>query len=445
MEQLIINGKNITSLEDLRQNFDLSQVMMAFLDKRLETWLEGCFYEREADEVSALEHTLTPVAERALCEALNVSYLDQVQLTQEQREMLERKQAVIARHTNDQELLSHALDTALNQMELAELLEAGRGRIYLCDGSFSVPIRRNGVHYIGIGSPKVNTTFTEEQYRRAGITFEGIELPETLDEKSIADAERAAAQNGYDNFRERHTALATLFHEAMKCQVFSQYHRLNINCGSVSSEFYKSKFEAKDKAHTLINKAYSKASSFFTVSGENSIVPPAAKWYGERLREGVSQLALALAPYCKTRETLSEKHKELMALIDQREDKLLGLFVDELTGSGDYYSMYERSYFLEHIDIEKHDFNVDVFDNDLFNGLARLIHDESEYTVNGLYETIAELEEDVSRLASTFYSEAHERYEEYCKKIEEIAEEIGKDLSGDDMRKLGIASEERSA
>lgn len=445
MEQLTINGKTITSLEDLRQNFDLPQTMAAFLEKRLETWLERCFYEQEADEVRALDHTLTPAAEQALCEVLNVSYLEQVQLTREQKEALERKRAVITQHTDNQELLSHALDTALNQVELAELLETGRERIYLCDGSFSIPIRKSGVHYIGIGSPRVNTMFTKEQYRRAGITVEGITLPETPDEKGVEDAEWAAAKNGYDNFAEKHNALAALFHTAMKCGVFSQYHRLNINCSSVASEFYKSEFEAKTKAHTFVNKAYDRANSFFAVSEENSVVPPAAKWYAERLRDGASQMATALVPYCKAREVLAQKQAELVELISQSGDRLRALFMKELTDSKDYYAMYERNYFLDRIDIEKHDYNVDVFDNELLNGLARLIHDESEYTVDGLFETVAELEEDVNRLANTFYNAAHGSYKEYCGKIEEIAEEIGKNLSDEDMRKLGLSCEKQPA
>ena len=178
MERLSINGKTITSLEDLRQNFNLPQAMAAFLDKRLENWLDECFYERETETVRQLKHEDTPVAERALCEALDIPYLDHAQLTQSQRDTLEKKRVVIVRHTDDQEMLSHILDTALNQAELGELLSEGRERIYLCDGTFSIPIRKSGIHYIGIDSPKINTLFTEEQYRRAGITFEGILLPE---------------------------------------------------------------------------------------------------------------------------------------------------------------------------------------------------------------------------------------------------------------------------
>lgn len=347
MEQLMINNRKIMSLENLRQSFDLPQVMAAFLDKRLENWLEQCFYEREAKEVQDLEHVLTPAVERELCKILGVSCPENAELTQEQQEALERK--------------------------------------------------------------------------------------------------RAAAENGYDDFAEKHNALAVLFHEAMKSREYSRYHLLAVNYGGVAAEFYKNKYEAKSKAHAVINKAYDKANSFFAASGANSIAPAAAERYAERLHGGAARLAKALEPYCKTRRELAEKHAELIKLIGQSEERLRALFTEELADSSDYYTMYERGYFLDRIDIEEHDFNVDVFDSNLLNGLARLIHDESEYTVNGLFETVAELEEDVNRQASTFYSATYHLYQEYCEKIEEIAEEIGENLSGDDMRKLGLASEERSA
>ena len=91
------------------------------------------------------------------------------------------------------------------------------------------------------------------------------------------------------------------------------------------------------------------------------------------------------------------------------------------------------------------DYNLDLFDSDLMNGLARLIHDDSEYTVENLYETVSELEEDVNKHADAFYGCAYQEYKDYCKEIEKIAEEIGKDLSDDDLIKLGIWSAGESA
>ena len=208
MEALKINNTEIHSLEELRQNFDLNQVVTAFLDCSLEKWLTDCFYEKQADQVRSLDHAIAPDIDRELCRILGIDYVAAGYLSEEQRIVYEHKCRIIQQHSDDPKLLEHALDTATNQAELAEFLHNNKHRIYLCGASFNVPIRISGVHYIGIGNPKMEAAFTEEQYRRAGITFEGIDLPKEITKESISVAEQAAAANGYDNFAEKHCALA---------------------------------------------------------------------------------------------------------------------------------------------------------------------------------------------------------------------------------------------
>ena len=67
-----------------------------------------------------------------------------------------------------------------------------------------------------------------------------------------------------------------------------------------------------------------------------------------------------------------------------------------------------------------------------------MIHDDSEYTIEKLYETLGELEDDLNKHADTFFGCAYQEYKDYCREAEKIAEEIGKDLSDDDLIKLGI-------
>ena len=50
-----IHGKEIRSLEEVRTDFDLEEVLGAFWDGRLERWLSDCYYERQADELRALK------------------------------------------------------------------------------------------------------------------------------------------------------------------------------------------------------------------------------------------------------------------------------------------------------------------------------------------------------------------------------------------------------
>lgn len=444
MEALKINNTEIHSLEELRQNFDLNQVVTAFLDCSLEKWLANCFYEKQADQVRSLDHAIGTDIECELCRILGVDYVASGFLTEEQHAIYERKCHIIQQHSDDPKWLEHALDTATNQAELAEFLHNNKHRIYLCGASFNVPIRISGVHYIGIGNPKMEAAFTEEQYRRAGITFEGIDLPKEITKESISVAEQAAAANGYDSFAEKHCALASSLHFSMKGYRLSKHLRLSWDT-SVASEFYKSKYAAECAVKKEVDSAYDQANSFFIPGSQSCIASELADRYAVFIKKGCGSIVEQLAPWCARNSALRPRLQDMEKLIVSAADNLRKLFEQELSESADYYRMYKRSYFHERIDIEKNDYNVDMFDSDLLNGLARLIHDDSEYDVRDMYETMSEMEEDVNSHADTFFGRAYEAFCEYCEEIEEIAEEIGADLSGDDMDKLGIKRVEKAS
>ncbi len=444
MEALKINNTEIHSLEELRQNFDLNQVVTVFLDCSLEKWLADCFYEKQADQVRSLDHTIDPDIELELCRILGVDFVAAGYLSEEQRMVYERKCRIIQQYSDDPRLLEHALDTATNQAELAEFLHNDKRKIYLCGTSFNVPIRISGVHYIGIGKPKMEAAFTEEQYRRAGITFEGIDLPKEIARETISVAEQAAAANGYDNFAEKHNALATLIHFAIKGRRLSSYLRLSWDT-DVASEFYKSKYSAENAVKKEVDAAYDQANNYFIPNRHSCIANELAEQYSAFIIRGCGNIVEQLAPWCARNNTLKIRLQEMEKRISSSANNLRNLFETELYESSDYYHMYKRSYFHEKVDIEKNDYNVDLFDSDLLNGIARLIHDDSEYDVRNLFETMSEMEDDVNSHADTFFSRAYEAFCEYCEEIEEIAEEIGADLSGDDMNKLGIKRVENAS
>lgn len=444
MEALKINNTEIHSLEELRQHFDLNQVITAFLDCSLEKWLANCFYEKQAEQVRSLDHAIDTNIELELCRILGVDYVASGYLSEEQRIDYERKCRIIQQHSDDPKLLEHALDTATNQAELAEFLHNDKHRIYLCGTSFNVPIRISGVHYIGIGNPKMEAAFTEEQYRRAGITFEGIDLPKDITSETISVAEQAAAANGYDNFAEKHCPLASALHFSMKGHRLSKHLRLSWDT-SVASEFYKSKYAAECAVKKEVDSAYDQANDFFIPGSRSCIASELADRYAVFIKRGCGSIVEQLVPWCARSNALKPRLQDMEKLIVSAAENLRKLFEQELSESSDYYRMYKRSYFHERIDIEKNDYNVDMFDSDILNGIARLIHDDSEYDVRDMYETMSEMEDDVNSHADTFFGRAYEAFCEYCEEIEEIAEEIGADLSGDDMEKLGIKRVENAS
>ena len=438
MNPLRLNDTEIHSLAELRQNADLAQITHVFLDGTLEEWLSSCYYEREANAVAHLGRVLSPAVERELCAILNIRQTERSCMTPEQQAVYDRKCAAIRRCSADEAFLVHALETATNQAELAELLDSGCRIIYLCEGSFSVPIRKSGIHYVGIGNPVMEAPFTEEQYRRAGITFEGILLPVEPNEEATFAAEQAAVGNGYDNFSEHYCRLASLLHDGIKgtCIFRSYYLDKHIQ---VAGEFYASKWEAKSAAYKVVETAYAVANSYFQPDHVNCIAPWLAEQYADIFRNGSKNIVSRLQTLSGEKDELTTR---LAELVEHAKRDLLIRFEEELTGSDDYYEMYQKSYFLEEIEIKKNDYNVDPFDSDLLNGLARLIHDDSDYTIENLFETISELEHDLNKRADTFFGCAYREYKNFCSEAEKIAEEIGKDLSDDDLVKLGIQEEQ---
>ena len=75
MEALKINNKEIQSLKELRDNFDLEQVVFQFLDGTLERWLSDYFYEELADQVETLEHTPELHIKMKLCHIIGIDYV----------------------------------------------------------------------------------------------------------------------------------------------------------------------------------------------------------------------------------------------------------------------------------------------------------------------------------------------------------------------------------
>ena len=89
--------------------------------------------------------------------------------------------------------------------------------------------------------------------------------------------------------------------------------------------------------------------------------------------------------------------------------------------------------------------DVEMSDNPLLNGLYKMLQRDEDYVISGLLETINEMEDDVNSRADSFYSAAHGLYQDYCAKIEKIAEEIGKDLSDDDLERMGLLKKGKHA
>ena len=174
MFPLDINGVEIRTLEELRDNFDLETVVGYFKTGELLTWLENRFYDDEADAIAEIHIDDRNAAEK-ICAALNVDCDTDLEFTQRLRE----KKSALAQLTDDEKILDNAAATALNQEDLATLIQMDYKTIYLCGENFNVPIRVSGVKYVGIlSTPKIKIRAqTQADLDAKNISFVNVRLP----------------------------------------------------------------------------------------------------------------------------------------------------------------------------------------------------------------------------------------------------------------------------
>ena len=470
MQELKLNGHEVNSLQELREHFEPNTIRNAFADGTLERWLRDRYYEREADAVAELrqplknknemqeEPELPPIykavwrtffgsvekeddslqpfiiqkTEYMLCRTLGVNYADAEMMTAEQRADYDRKLGALRQFTEDPDLLSKAVETATNQSELARLLNCAYQEIILCNASFSVPIAKGNVRYICVGNVKLENAFTAEQYRRAGITVEGIELPETTDKAATDTARRAAKSHGYDDFDDNHNSFASMVHQALKTSsCWCGDSMLNSTFAAADADFFRTAVQAKQAANKVVNAAYDQASAYIAPDSSKNVAEKAAAWY-ERKLQSLQTILVQLRGAAVQEDAL----KKLAELADGALPELRRQFNAELREDAGYYKMYQRSYFLEKPEIEAMD---DPTESELANRVLRLFSDDGmNYAINGLMETVGEIQDDLDSRAKTFSERAHDLYHEYCEKIEEAAQELGEKLPDGILGKLSV-------
>ncbi len=174
MFPLVLNGVEVRTLEELRGNFDLESVVGYFQSGELLTWLENRFYDDEADAIANIAADDKNLAAK-ICAALDVECDTDLDFTRRLRE----KKARLAEMTDDEKIIGNAAATALNQEDLATLIQMDYKTIYLCGENFNVPIRVAGVRYVGVlSTPKIKIRAqSQDELDAAGIVFENVQLP----------------------------------------------------------------------------------------------------------------------------------------------------------------------------------------------------------------------------------------------------------------------------
>ena len=105
---LKLNGVEVKTLEDLRENFDFEKIVEYFKSGVLVEWLADRFYEDEAESlenISVNDRNLTA----KICAALGVECEDDLEFS---RRICEKKN-FLAEKTDDENIINNASITAL--------------------------------------------------------------------------------------------------------------------------------------------------------------------------------------------------------------------------------------------------------------------------------------------------------------------------------------------
>ena len=191
------NGEMVRSIEELREHFDLEKVIGYYKDGRLCEWLEGWFYENEAEAIQKLSDQDENLAEQ-LCLILGVDSTEQ-ELSSINVEDVARNSDRLNRlrqYTDDPAILRHAPWTAFSQNDLEELLHAEQlpDTICLCPNTYQFSLEmlnKKNIRYIGVGK-KVEAVILSEYpivFESLGISFDNIRLDEAYEmlQESMAD------------------------------------------------------------------------------------------------------------------------------------------------------------------------------------------------------------------------------------------------------------------
>lgn len=147
---LIMNGVEIRSLEELKENFSAPQLLEYMENGKMVTWMRDRNLNDMAEQVQELKTEDLNSLVR-LCEILDIpseKAKEYIKNEAVRREKIHRLDGITDKV--DEKLIDQV---AFDQNELYKLLEEGQKEIYLCGDRFLIPLTKSGITYIGVNNP----------------------------------------------------------------------------------------------------------------------------------------------------------------------------------------------------------------------------------------------------------------------------------------------------
>ena len=167
------DGAKVRDIEELKNHFSLESMLGYLANGKLITWLKDRYHNDIVQQIFALDNT-SPDFRKNFCGIFGVEYEEE----ENEAEEYARKTALLKEYTDNPGFFDVIDFIAFSQEELYDLLdEEDIDTIYLCGTSFSIPLGRENMTYIGINQPTVVIhNVTANSLDEKHIFFENVRM-----------------------------------------------------------------------------------------------------------------------------------------------------------------------------------------------------------------------------------------------------------------------------
>ena len=166
-------GKMVKELDEFQEYFDLEKALEYFQNRKLQKWLENTYNDDILEELEELTGEEDDFIER-FTEALGVETQEvplDVKAILEKAHLKEK----LKRSFPEEKVETMVESCADSQEKLEKLIEDGKKKIYLVDGTYKISQDARNIAFIGIGDAKVEIEEKDaHRFLEQGLQFNNI-------------------------------------------------------------------------------------------------------------------------------------------------------------------------------------------------------------------------------------------------------------------------------
>lgn len=145
---LQMNGADVRTIEELRENFDLESILGYFTNGKLITWLKDRYYDNEAVAIEALSVDDTDLNQKLMSILDVATDTETEEIDMEVIQRRNEKIMLLRQITNDKDIINNIDRIAFNQIDLQDFLKNEYDVIYLCENEFNIPVSGRNLTFI---------------------------------------------------------------------------------------------------------------------------------------------------------------------------------------------------------------------------------------------------------------------------------------------------------